>query len=122
MPVRYSSSSVIVWPKPDQVEQALHIWTEKQKDEHASLVAVGYFGSYARGDWGVGSDLDVVVVVDRSETPKDRRTLEWDTCGLPVPVDLFVFTREEWKDLVRRDTRFARTVRAETRWILREDI
>ena len=26
------------------------------------------FGSYARGDWGVGSDLDLVIILDSSDS------------------------------------------------------
>jgi predicted nucleotidyltransferase len=56
-------------------------------------VAVGYFGSYARGDWGVGSDLDLVVIVEASAEPFERRA---------VPVDLLVYTRAEWTRLASR--------------------
>jgi predicted nucleotidyltransferase len=54
------------------------------------LRALGYFGSYARGDWGVGSDLDIVAVVATTDVPFDRRALHWDLSTLPVPVDLLV--------------------------------
>jgi predicted nucleotidyltransferase len=58
-----------------------------------SVVAVGYFGSYARGDWGVGSDLDLVVIFEASAEPFERRA---------VPMDLLVYTRAEWTRLASR--------------------
>ena len=37
----------------------------------------GCFGSFARGDWGVGSDLDLVAVVRRAERPFIERARDW---------------------------------------------
>jgi predicted nucleotidyltransferase len=78
---------------------------------------VGYFGSYARGNWGVGSDLDVILVVRESSTPFVRRAAEWDLTRLPVPVDVLVYTEREWHDLSESGTRFARVARNEVAWI-----
>lgn len=61
---------------------------------------MGYFGSFARGNWGVGSDLDVLVIVDDANRPFFERPSQFDTSPLPVPVDLLVYTREEWERLV----------------------
>jgi uncharacterized protein len=82
---------------------------------------LGYFGSYARGDWGVGSDLDLVVVVDRAEEPFERRSLAWDLTRLPVPADLIVYTGDEWDALVASKSRFARTLLTETVWLFDRD-
>jgi predicted nucleotidyltransferase len=48
---------------------------QKALDEHDAVVRIGYFGSYARGDWGVGSDLDVIAVVAFSDEAFTRRAL-----------------------------------------------
>ncbi|HEV8675412.1 MAG TPA: nucleotidyltransferase domain-containing protein [Methylomirabilota bacterium] len=76
---------------------------------------IGYFGSYARGDWGVGSDLDVVMLVGESSEPFVRRAARWDTTSLPVPVDLLVYTTEEWEGLGREGRRLDR--RPELIWL-----
>src|SRR5256885_999234 len=68
LPVRSLSSSVVVWPDRAAVESALRLWAEEAA-RIPELVRVGYFGSYARGDWGVGSDLDVVLVVAGRHPP-----------------------------------------------------
>jgi predicted nucleotidyltransferase len=102
MPVRPLSSAVLVWPDAKVVDEAARRWAEDLRRAEASVVAVGYFGSYARGDWGVGSDLDVVIVVDNSPEPFERRAARFDATGLPVPVDLLVYTREEWVNLATR--------------------
>ncbi|HZY31923.1 MAG TPA: nucleotidyltransferase domain-containing protein [Candidatus Methylomirabilis sp.] len=80
------------------------------------VVRIGYFGSYARGDWGVGSDLDLIVVVESSDQPFQRRAANWDMIELPVPTDLLVYTEEEWQ-LLGQQGRFSRTVMKETVWV-----
>ena len=83
------------------------------------VLRIGYFGSYARGDWGVGSDLDLIVIVKHSDLPFERRSVSWNVTALPVPVDLLIYTQAEWNEL--RQRRFYSTVMQEAVWILGMD-
>ena len=116
MPVRSLSSSVVVWPDRAAVESALRLWAEGASRIRRELVRVGYFGSYARGDWGVGSDLDVVLVVMGADLPFARRAVAWDLTRLPVPVDSLVYTQDEWRGLDPA-SRFARVLAREVVWV-----
>jgi len=79
-----------------------------------SVVAVGCFGSFARGTDGFGSDLDLVAIVDG---PRPGATAPaWSTTALPVPADLLVYTVSEWHALMASDRRLARTLEQEARW------
>ncbi len=102
MPVRLLSSRVLRWPDAQAVEAAFRRWAEEAALRRSDVVRIGYFGSYARGDWGVGSDLDVVIVLDDSALPFERRGVEWDMLALPVPVDLLVYTQAEWRAMEAR--------------------
>lgn len=82
---------------------------------HPETLGIGYFGSYARGDWGVGSDLDIIVIVERSDRPFWQRAADWDTTEFPVPVDLLVYTQAEW-EMVRRSG-FGRVLERDTIWV-----
>jgi predicted nucleotidyltransferase len=86
------------------VAHALRQWAQQTARNHAELLRVGYFGSYARGDWGVGSDLDVVIVVDRAQAPFYRRAAAFDLDALPVPAEALVYTLEEWNEVLRART------------------
>lgn len=77
---------------------------------------VGYFGSYARGDWGVGSDLDLLIILRDSDEPFEKRTLSLDNPRLPVPADTLVYTEAEWESL-RTQPGFPATVDREIIWI-----
>jgi predicted nucleotidyltransferase len=97
------------------VVTALARWADAVLTADPEVRRIGYFGSYARGDWGVGSDLDVLMLVARSSEPFERRAARWDTTGLPVPVDLLVYTTEEWERLGREGRRLDR--RAALTWL-----
>lgn len=116
MPVRSLTSSVLKWPDAATVDKAVRRWAVQAASAQPEVLRVGYFGSYARGDWGPGSDLDLVIVVERSREPFDRRALSWDTSTLPVPADLLVYTLAEWGAL--QDTKFGQTLSRETVWVV----
>lgn len=96
MPVRSLSSSVLRWPDRQAVDRAVREWALGLARKRPDLVAAGYFGSYARGDWGVGSDVDLLIVLAHSALPFERRAAELDATMLPVPADVLVYTRDEW--------------------------
>ncbi len=117
MPVRSLNSSVFKWPDRSKVDQAVRDWAEQAVNSRDGIIRLGYFGSYARGDWGVGSDLDLVAIVDRASEPFERRSLTWDLSSLPVPAELLVYTSTEWQSLQKEGGRFARTLEQETVWV-----
>jgi len=119
MPVRSLNSPVLRWPDRATVERAAAAWAKREAPRHAGLLRLGYFGSYARGDAGVGSVLALLAVVESSNLPFERRALDWDLLELPVPAEILVYTCEEWERLRRDGGRFARTVEREARWLVK---
>ena len=96
---------------------AARAWARAARAARPALVRVGLFGSYARGDAGVGSDLDLIVVMRGVDEPFIRRAAAWDVTGLPVPAELLVYTEAEWDALRVRGGRFAETLERETVWL-----
>ncbi len=117
MPVRSLTSSVLRWPDRQTVDAAVRTSAARVAEARAQVVAVGYFGSYARGDRGVGSDVDLVVLVEQSELPFKARAAACDTTTLPVPAELVVYTVEEW-DRLQLNPGFVRTVGRESVWLI----
>ncbi len=117
MPVRSLSSSVFKWPNRKEVDKAVRAWAPEAAEQHAVVLRIGYFGSYARGDWGVGSDLDMIAIVEHAEEPFEKRSLNWDVDDLPVPVQLIVYSLKEWELLMHKGGRFACTLQRETVWV-----
>lgn len=116
MPVRLLTSCVFKWPDVPTVDGAVRRWASKAANERKEVLCIGYFGSYARGDWGVGSDVDLVLILENSDKPFERRSLEWDTLSLPVPADLLVYTRKEWHELMGQRS-FLQRLQQETVWV-----
>ena len=117
MPIRSLNSPVLKWPDRVTVDRAVRAWAAQRAEEHPDLLRLGYFGSYARGDWGVGSDVDLVAVILRSDAPFEQRSPSWDTSTLPVPAEILVYTDSEWRAKRTETTRFAKMLTEETRWV-----
>lgn len=118
MPVRSLTTRVLKWPARATVERAARALASRLAAAHPELARFGYFGSYARGDAGVGSDLDLVAVVTHSARPFAERALDFDFSGLPVPGELIVYTEAEWQAMRGRPSRFQSALEAETVWLL----
>ena len=98
MPVRSFNSRVLRWPGRAEVDRAVRALAGRLGAAHPELLQLGYFGSYARGDFGPGSDVDLVAIVRRAPRPFHERALEFDVMGLPVPAQLLVYTEDEWRN------------------------
>lgn len=117
MLTRSLNSSVFKWPDVGTVHRAVSAWAQDVVRKRPDVLWIGYIGSYARGDWGVGSDIDIVIILDQSTQPHWQRGLEFDASVLPVPADLLVYTRDEWQDMIAQGGQFCRTVEREAVWL-----
>ena len=108
MPTRSLGSALIRWPDKVTVDEAFHRWAAERAATHPEIQHIGYIGSYARGDWGVGSDLDVIIVVSTSDEPFGRRLLDQNDDDLPVPADLLVYTEAELTRMRSEGRRFTK--------------
>ena len=122
MPVRSLSSPVLKWPGRAEVDAAARALAARIAAAHPELARFGYFGSYARGDFGPGSDLDLVAIVRTSERPFAERPLDFDLSGLPVPAELIVYTEDEWHAAIARGGRFFSALQRGTVWLVQEDV
>ncbi len=98
MPVRSLNSSVLKWPDNEEVFQAFKSWSLKVREDPL-ISGIGIFGSFSGGNWGPGSDLDIILILKESPSPFMERGTKFDTFEIPVPVDLLVYTEEEWKKM-----------------------
>lgn len=79
---------------------AARAWATGLSDRHPEIVRIGYFGSYARGDYVPGSDFDVLIEVSHSQVPqRSDRTDAFLPQRFPVGVELFVYTSDEVSQL-----------------------
>jgi predicted nucleotidyltransferase len=113
----YSGVKVFRAPERGHVLTLVRDWATAQRSRHPEISKVGLFGSYARGDHGPGSDLDVLIVVTRSTEPHwFLRSAEFDASVLPVGAELFVYTEDECKRMGRSSPWFRHVLR-EVVWL-----
>jgi uncharacterized protein len=120
MPVRSLTSSVLRWPDRAVVLAAVRAWAAAAGGDAAGrprVLRVGVLGSYARGDWGPGSDVDLIIVVAAAAERFERRAAVFDLTELPVAADALVYTPAELDALLAQETRFARALRDEVLWL-----
>jgi hypothetical protein len=80
MPVRSLTQSLLRWPEPELILAQVAAWAAAVAADHPGLVRVGVFGSYGRGDAGVGSDLDLLLIDRQAAGPQHQRLLAWPPC------------------------------------------
>ena len=117
MPVRSLNSPVLKWPRREEVKQALRLWLEKQIATHPEIIQLGYFGSLAKDNWGVGSDIDLIAIIKDSSMPFEKRPIAWNFDTLPVPTDILLYTTKEWQDMRKIGSRFVDTIEKEAVWL-----
>jgi uncharacterized protein len=71
-------------------------WTQK----HPELERVILFGSFARGDYFPGSDVDVLLVLEKSDKSLLNRIAEFLPTHFPVDIDIFPYTKAEIQRLM----------------------
>jgi uncharacterized protein len=77
----------------------------------------GGYGSYGRGTAGVGSDLDLLLILQRCDEPIWERLRRWDTSALPLACDLLVYSHVEWRSLPQWNPKLAEALLNDTRWM-----
>lgn len=86
--------------------------------DHPEVVRVGYFGSYARGDYVPGSDFDVLIEVIGSVQPRPAdRAAAYQPDDFPLGMEVFVYTTEELTQMRNAGTGFIKAIDREITWL-----
>jgi hypothetical protein len=117
MPVRSLTQSVLRWPSPERVLQQTQAWAEDLQRLHPNLRRVGLFGSYSRGTASVGSELDLLLIDDLAEGAQHERLRHWPLERLPLSCDALVLTSAEFAQLIGSESRMAKELQTDLRWL-----
>ncbi len=128
MPVRLLTQSLLRWPEPEAVLQAVQDWAQLQAQRYPSLNKVGVYGSYGRNDAGVGSDLDLLLIDADAAGPQASRYCRWPFEDLPLSCDALILSPAELDQLLEADSAedpaaraMAHALRSDCRWIWQRD-
>ena len=99
MPKTSSGSLKIFSQDINAVKRLLKKTLKIRKAEYPEICSVFIFGSYVKGDFTPGSDIDVLLILSDSKRSFRDRLAEYYPENFPIPVDLFPFTISEIKEM-----------------------
>ena len=107
--MRSGSSSIVrhdAVPR-ERVLAAARTWAAELRRRCPEIRRIGYFGSYARGDYVPGSDLDVVIEIsDSLAQPIADRAEPYLPDVFPIGMEILVYTSDELRRLRKSGSAF----------------
>jgi len=79
----------------DAVSKALESFVARLGKKHPEVEKVLVFGSFARGECVPGGDIDLLIILRRSDVPVLDRIPKYMPERFPTAVDVFPYTIEE---------------------------
>jgi predicted nucleotidyltransferase len=101
MPEPSSPSVKVTFTNRKQILTALENLIQGWAQKHPELEQVILFGSYAHGDYFPGSDVDVLLILEKSDRPFLKRIPQFLPTQFPVDIDIFPYTRDEVQRLIK---------------------
>jgi len=97
---RQSSGSVeIKYTDPKLIDAAVRQFAAELKDRDSTVRRILWFGSWTKGTFSPGSDVDLCIIVDHDDRPRRERLPDYLPRRFPVGVDLFIYTEAEFRKL-----------------------
>lgn len=82
-----------------KINQAVYDYVNRLRAEHPEVERAIWFGSWVTGLPMPGSDVDICLIVAKSDKKPRDRIPDYLPLGFPVGIDLFVYTNQEFKKL-----------------------
>jgi predicted nucleotidyltransferase len=101
MPEPSSPSVKVTFTNRNQILTALENLIQEWTQQHPELEQVILFGSYARGDYFPGSDVDVLLILETSDQPFLKRIPKFLPTQFPVDIDIFPYTKDEVQRMMK---------------------
>ncbi len=93
---RRSSNSVVVWSSNrEAAEAAVADLAARLRSAHPELRRIVWFGSWIDGRPGPWSDVDLCLVLERSDKRFRDRIPDYLPDRFPLPLDVFPYTEKE---------------------------
>jgi predicted nucleotidyltransferase len=81
------------------IKKAVQLYAAQLRKEHPEIERIIWFGSWVTGLPAPGSDVDLCLILSKSDKPARDRMSDYLPLGFPVGVDLFAYTHEEFERL-----------------------
>lgn len=109
---KYSSSVKVFFPRYSREEVVKEIYRcVEENRERLGLCKVLLFGSYARGNYTVASDIDIFIVFDDGKSCEDEVYKTLMKCIKLPRVELHIMSRREFEEC--KDSKWIKTMEEE---------
>jgi hypothetical protein len=92
---QFLNSVLVKSVDPGKVRRAVDEYAARLFADHLEVEEVVVFGSFAKGNYAPGSDVDILIVLSDSDRPFRDRVPGLLPGPFPVGLDLFPYTRAE---------------------------
>lgn len=99
------------------VLRQLKDYARRIKQTHPEVERVGYFGSYANDTYGPASDVDLLIILRRSDKRFLDRIPDYIPENMPVSCDVFPYTVEEIDNMKQQNNPWIRHILGEAVWL-----
>ena len=108
---RTSLSSVVIKSvNKEKIVEAVQAYVSRVCASHPEIEKVIWFGSWINGVPTPGSDVDLCLILSKSSKRLRDRIPDYLPVGFPVGMDLFPYTRKEFKALSTRSPDWYKTM------------
>ena len=107
------NTGVIKSIEKDQITQAVYSNVSDLGEKHPEIERVIRFGSWVTGLPSPGSDVDICLILSKSDKLARDRISEYLPLGFPVGIDLFAYTSEEFNKLKNDSPGWYKTIISE---------
>lgn len=104
------SSVVVKSADKSAIQRAVHAYVEWVCARHPEVEKIIWFGSWINGLPTPGSDVDLCLILSKSNKPMRDRICDYLPVGFPVGVDVFPYTEEELEALAQRSPGWYKTI------------
>ncbi len=112
---KFSDGLVILSVNYDELMKKLKEISAEIKNKLPSVQKIFLFGSFAKGNYTPESDVDILVILDKCETPFiERRDIFIDFFDdVPFDLNIFAYTSDEIQKMIEQGNLFIRNVLSE---------
>jgi len=83
----------------EQVKEAVQSYVARLRIQYPEVIKVVWFGSWVNGYPSPGSDVDLCLILSRSNKKPRDRISAYLPLGFPTGVDLLIYTEDEFERL-----------------------
>ncbi len=105
----------------EKVEKAIEEFIKKLSKD-ANVLKIVIFGSFVRGDYAPGSDVDFLIILRNSDKKFVDRIPDFIPQNFPVDVDVFPYTLEEIEKMKKSGNTFIKRIFKEGKVLFEREI